>query len=130
MDTRPSKIKEAVDRILSVCTQPIPEIAIVFGTGLSMENLTDFTTIPYTDIPHFPKATVPGHAGKVLIGFFENKPVVILSGRFHYYEGYSMSEVVFPIRVLKGLGIKKIKNIGTGDFIRFNLYNFFPFANS
>jgi purine-nucleoside phosphorylase len=85
-----------------------PEIGIVLGTGLGglVNEIEIEVTIPYTDIPHFPVSTVEGHQGQMIFGKLGGKNVVAMQGRFHYYEGYSMQEVGFPIRVLKFLGIK------------------------
>ncbi len=85
-----------------------PEIGIVLGTGLGgLVNEIDIkATIAYSDIPHFPVSTVEGHQGQLIFGKLGGKNVVAMQGRFHYYEGYSMQEVGFPIRVLKFLGIK------------------------
>ena len=84
-----------------------PKVGIVLGSGLG--NLTSEITIEkeiaYTDIPHFPVSTVEGHSGKLIFGTLSGQRVVILSGRFHYYEGYTPAQVVFPIRVLKFLGV-------------------------
>ncbi len=84
-----------------------PKVGIVLGSGLG--NLTSEITIEkeiaYTDIPHFPVSTVEGHGGKLIFGTLSGQQVVILSGRFHYYEGYTPAQVVFPIRVLKFLGV-------------------------
>ena len=79
---------------------------MVFGTGLGDQQFfIAQVSIPYTEIPHFPVSTVPGHQGELLIGEYRETPVIVLSGRFHYYEGYSMKDVTFPVRVLKELGI-------------------------
>lgn len=87
-----------------------PEIGIILGTGLG--NLTNEIDvkykIPYADIPNFPVSTVEGHSGQLIFGILGNKKVVAMQGRFHYYEGYTMKEVTFPIRVLKMLGIKML----------------------
>ena len=84
-----------------------PEIGIVLGTGLG--NLSDEieveASIPYQNIPHFPISTVSGHSGNLIYGKLGGKYVLAMQGRFHYYEGHSMAEVVFPIRVMKQLGI-------------------------
>ncbi|MBP7272351.1 MAG: purine-nucleoside phosphorylase [Saprospiraceae bacterium] len=87
-----------------------PTLGIILGTGLGnlANKLTDVCAIAYTEIPHFPTSTVQGHAGKLLLGLLENKPVAILSGRFHYYEGYSLQQTTFPVRVLKNLGIETL----------------------
>lgn len=88
----------------------IPETAIILGTGLSSlrEKLVVEHRIPYSDIPHFPTSTVESHAGELLMGTIDGKPVLMLAGRFHYYEGYSMKEVTFPVRVLKELGVENL----------------------
>ena len=87
-----------------------PEIGIVLGTGLGalVNEIEIEQELVYSNIPHFPIATVEFHKGKLIYGTLEGKKVVAMQGRFHYYEGYSMSEVVFPIRVMKSLGIKKL----------------------
>jgi purine-nucleoside phosphorylase len=84
-----------------------PKIGIILGSGLGKvaEILTDTVTIHYKDIPHFHGTSVEGHEGKLLLGLYQNIPVVILQGRFHYYEGYPMDEVVFPTRTICALGI-------------------------
>ena len=84
-----------------------PRIGIVSGSGLGdISNLAQNPVkIPYEDIPNFPLSTAPGHKGEIIIGDVAGKTVTILNGRVHYYEGYSMKSVTFPIRVLKGLGV-------------------------
>ena len=84
-----------------------PEIGIVLGSGLGdMADAIDSPVIiDYHDIPHFPVSTVPGHKGRLVIGGLEGKTVLCMQGRFHYYEGYSMEEVVYPVRTMKMLGI-------------------------
>lgn len=85
-----------------------PEIAIILGSGLGPlgEQIENPTTIAYSDIPHFPISTVPGHAGQFIAGTLSGRPVLVMQGRFHYYEGYEMSEVTLPIRVFASLGIR------------------------
>lgn len=87
-----------------------PEIGIILGTGLGglVEQIKVEKEFMYANIPHFPIATVEFHKGKLILGELEGKTVVALQGRFHYYEGHSMGEVVFPVRVLKELGVKKL----------------------
>ena len=99
-------IKEAVSYIRNQF-QAIPETAIILGTGLGniVDHLETIGVIDYKDIPHFPVSTVEGHAGKLILGKLRNTPVLIMQGRFHFYEGYAMEEVTFPIRVMKFLGI-------------------------
>jgi len=85
-----------------------PQIGIVLGTGLGglTTEIEIVATLPYKDIPNFPVSTVKGHKGKLIFGKLSGKNVVAMQGRFHYYEGYTMQEVTFPIRVLKFLGVK------------------------
>lgn len=89
-------------------TEIVPEVAVILGTGLgSFVDMIDVDAIiPYSEIPHFPKATVASHAGKLSIGKLGDKTVAIMQGRFHYYEGYSLVDVTYPVRVLKELGVK------------------------
>lgn len=87
-----------------------PEYLLILGTGLGelAENMTINLELPYKDIPHFPVSTVESHTGKLLMGYLGGKPVMAMQGRFHYYEGYSMNQIVFPIRVAKMLGIQTL----------------------
>lgn len=87
-----------------------PEVGIILGSGLGflVEEIQNPVLLPYTNIPHFPVTTVEGHQGQLAIGKFENKSVVMMQGRFHYYEGYSMEDVVYPVRVMSQLGIKNL----------------------
>jgi len=91
-------------------TKLVPKIAIVLGSGLGgLVELVDIETeIPYADIPNFPISTVKGHAGKLVFGYLSGKPIVMMAGRFHYYEGYSTQEITFPIRIMKALGADTI----------------------
>jgi len=101
------KISEAVN-FLRKHIPDTPQAGIVLGTGLgglSIE-IENSIAIPYEQIPFFPKATVEGHAGALIAGTLSGCPVVAMKGRFHFYEGYTTSEVVFPIRVMKQLGIR------------------------
>lgn len=84
-----------------------PRTAVILGTGLGnlAEAITDKTEIPYSEIPHFPVSTVEGHSGKLLVGRLGGKEVLAMQGRFHYYEGYSMQEVTYPVRVMRELGV-------------------------
>ncbi len=103
------KIQEAVKFINSKDVQA-PEFGIILGTGLGalVKDIEEPQIINYEDIPHFPVSTVEFHSGKLIFGKLAGKKVVVMQGRFHYYEGYSMKEVTFPVRVLKMLGIKKL----------------------
>ncbi|SDC44185.1 purine-nucleoside phosphorylase [Melghirimyces thermohalophilus] len=87
-----------------------PKIGLVLGSGLGVlaEEIANPVTIPYGEIPHFPVSTVQGHAGQLVIGDLESQPVVAMQGRFHFYEGYSMKEVTFPVRVMKALGVETL----------------------
>lgn len=100
-------IKKAVDFIRTK-TSVQPEIGIILGTGLGTlaESITVENKISYKDIPLFPISTVESHAGNLLFGNVSGKKVVAMQGRFHYYEGYSMQQITFPVRVMKELGIK------------------------
>lgn len=100
------KIKEAADFIRTK-TDMIPKIGIILGTGLGSlgDGIEVVDKVDYGDIPHFPVSTVESHAGRLLFGNLKGKPVVAMQGRFHFYEGYELSQVTFPIRVLKELGI-------------------------
>jgi len=83
-----------------------PEVGIILGTGLGdfADALDGETVVPYRDIPHFPVSTVESHAGELHLGTLAGRPVAVLKGRVHYYEGYTMRQVAFPVRVLKALG--------------------------
>lgn len=85
-----------------------PKLAIVLGTGLDAlsSQFEKHFEVSYTEIPHFKQSTVEGHRGAYMEGLWDGKPVIILAGRFHYYEGYSMQEVTFPVRVLQQLGVE------------------------
>jgi purine-nucleoside phosphorylase len=87
-----------------------PEIGIILGSGLGSiaEKMTEITAIPYSEIPHFYPTSVEGHSGQLLLGKLSGVPVVMLQGRFHFYEGYSMEEVVFPTRTICALGIQTL----------------------
>lgn len=87
-----------------------PDVGIVLGSGLGnfLSEIEIESEIPYSDIPHFPVSTVDGHHGKLVFGSLSGKKVVIMAGRFHFYEGYSAAEVVYPIRVMKWLGIQTL----------------------
>ena len=116
-----------------------PETAIILGTGLGslVNEITDKYEIEYKDIPNFPLSTVEGHSGKLIFGKLGNKEIMAMQGRFHFYEGYSMKEVTFPVRVMRELGIKTlfVSNAAGGmnpDFLIGDLMiindhiNFFP----
>ncbi len=103
------QIQEALEYI-RLYTDFQPQYGIVLGTGLG--NLTDelliACEIDYKDIPHFPVSTVQSHKGKLVFGYLEGQPVVVMAGRFHYYEGYTMQQITFPIRLMKFLGVETV----------------------
>ncbi len=103
------KIKETVASILKK-TGAKPEVGIVLGSGLGglVKEIEIEHSLDYFDIPHFPLSTVKGHHGKLIFGKLGEKNVIALQGRFHLYEGYTMQEVTFPIRVMIALGIKEL----------------------
>ena len=102
-----SRIQETVQFIQHRYPQP-PDVGVVLGSGLGnfSSQLEVDMEIPYADIPHFPVSTVEGHSGKLVFGKMAGKRVLAMAGRFHFYEGYSADEIVFPIRVMKFLGIR------------------------
>ncbi|WP_353332017.1 purine-nucleoside phosphorylase [Bacteroides sedimenti] len=103
------KIKETAS-FLRERMHTSPETAIILGTGLGnlAGEITEKLEIEYKDIPNFPISTIEGHSGKLIFGKLGNKDIMAMQGRFHYYEGYSMKEVTFPVRVMKELGIKTL----------------------
>ncbi|OGW82618.1 MAG: purine-nucleoside phosphorylase [Omnitrophica bacterium GWA2_52_8] len=101
------RIREAAETVKER-TSLKPDIAIILGTGLG--NLTQKveveSTVDYSDIAHFPQVTVESHQGKLVLGHLSGKKVAVMVGRFHYYEGYAMQDITFPVRVLRELGAK------------------------
>ena len=103
------KIKESAE-FLQKQTTCNPEVGIILGTGLGglVNEIEIQHSISYEDIPNFPLSTVEGHSGRLILGKLGGKQVVAMQGRFHYYEGYTMEQVTFPVRVMKLLGIKNL----------------------
>lgn len=103
------QIQETVAYLRSKTTVE-PQVGIILGTGLGnfISQIEVTQSIPYQEIPHFPVSTVKGHQGMLIFGTINKMPVVALKGRFHFYEGYSMQQVTFPVRVLKFLGIRHL----------------------
>jgi purine-nucleoside phosphorylase len=103
------KIDETVDFIKTQIST-LPEIGVILGTGLGgvVNEIKINHSIPYQNIPNFPVSTVVGHQGRLIFGELGGKNILAMQGRFHYYEGYEMDEVTFPIRVMKLLGIKTL----------------------
>ena len=102
-------VQSSADYILSHC--PLrPTCGVVLGSGLGglVDSMEDKTVLPYADIPHFPRSTVAGHAGNLVIGRLTGQTVAALQGRFHYYEGFTMRQVTYPMYVLKLLGVQTL----------------------
>lgn len=100
------KCQESVHAIRARISQK-PEVGIILGTGLGKlaDRIENAEAIDYHDIPHFPVSTVESHAGRLIFGMLSGKLVVVMQGRFHYYEGYTLQQVTYPVRVMKQLGI-------------------------
>jgi purine-nucleoside phosphorylase len=100
------KVQESVAYIRSK-TPVTPKVGVILGSGLGplADSVTNATVVPYAEIPHFPKCTAPGHAGNLVFGELSGKPVVMMQGRFHTYEGYTQQEATYAVRVMKALGI-------------------------
>ena len=109
MSSLSERLKETIDFIKTEITTQV-EIGIILGSGLGnfIGEVTIEKEIPYTSIPHFPVSTVKGHGGKLILASLDNKKVLIMSGRFHFYEGYTTQQVTYPIRVMKQLGIHTV----------------------
>ena len=103
------QINEAVSS-LRTKTRMQPPVGIILGTGLGglAKEITPEIIVDYGDIPHFPLSTVESHKGKLIFGTLAGKNVIAMQGRFHYYEGYSMQQVTFPVRVMKFLGVSTL----------------------
>lgn len=104
-----NKINETI-KVLRDVTDKNYEVGIILGTGLGglVKDIEIEQTIDYGDIPHFPLSTVESHHGKLIFGKLSGKNVVVMQGRFHYYEGYSMKQITYPVRVMKFLGVKTL----------------------
>jgi purine-nucleoside phosphorylase len=103
-------IRRAADYVRSRAPSFKPEIGIILGSGLSkaVPPLAAMETIPYSQIPGFPRTTVSGHEGKLILGQYNRRSVAVMQGRFHYYEGHSMESIALPIRMLEYLGLKTL----------------------
>ena len=103
------QIQEASDYIKKLYPKK-PSVGIILGTGLGAlaEEITQAIDVSYEHIPHFAKSTVEFHAGKLIFGSLGGKDVIAMQGRFHYYEGYSMKQITFPVRVMKNLGVSTL----------------------
>ncbi len=109
MENINNKYKETAD-YLSKRINRTPKIGIILGSGLGLlaDQIEDPIIISYSEIPHFPQSTVMGHKGNLICGILGGKQVLAMQGRFHYYEGYTMQQVTYPIRVMKLLGIENL----------------------
>lgn len=103
------QIAEAVEHIRSCCAVE-PKVGIICGTGMGAlaERIEGSAEIPYSEIPHFPVSTVESHSGRLVLGTLGNRCVFVMQGRFHYYEGYSMKQVTFPVRVMRAMGCETL----------------------
>lgn len=109
MENMLQKITEACDFLKS--RMPFtPEVGLILGSGLGVlaDEIENPVCVAYSDIPHFPVSTVEGHAGQFVIGMLAGRKVMAMQGRFHYYEGYSMKDVTFPVRVMKAIGVSNV----------------------
>jgi purine-nucleoside phosphorylase len=112
-----NQIQEAIAFIRQVADfQPITGVILGTGLGDFTRKIDIVAEIDYRDIPHFPISTVESHKGKLIFGYVAQQPIVCMAGRFHYYEGYTMQQVTFPVRVLKFLGVSQlwITNVAGG----------------
>ena len=103
-------VRKAADFVRSKAPGFTPQVAVILGSGLAqaVPPLEAAVTIPYGDIPGFPRTTVAGHMGKLVLGRLHGKSVAVMQGRFHYYEGHSMAEIALPLRMLQSLGLKTV----------------------
>jgi len=103
--TTATRVTEAANLLRERGVQS-PRVGLILGSGLGdlADEVADAVTVPYDEIPHFPLSTVPGHAGTLVCGMLEGTPVAAMRGRVHFYEGYSLREITFPVRVLRNLG--------------------------
>jgi purine-nucleoside phosphorylase len=109
----PAAMSAGVDAAVAAIRQRTslkPVVAIVLGSGLGRlaDDVENTTRIPYADIPGWKRSTAPGHAGELVVGTFSGKTVAVMKGRLHYYEGYDMKDVTFPIRVFRAWGIERV----------------------
>lgn len=103
------RLQQAV-HFLQQKTDRSPRAGIILGSGLGglVHEIDIQAEVPYAEIPHFPVSTVAGHTGRLIFGMLQGVPVMAMQGRFHYYEGYSMQEVTFPVRVMKAMGVQTL----------------------
>jgi purine-nucleoside phosphorylase len=101
---------EAAAAMVRESTDVEPRVGLILGSGLSplADSVEDGIAFDYSDLPHFPVSTVEGHTGRFVVGHLEDRPVAVMQGRAHYYEGYSMAKITFPVRVMQTLGIEML----------------------
>ncbi len=101
---------DAAAALIRQTTDITPKIGLILGSGLSplAETVQDSVSFGYQELPHFPESTVTGHVGQFVLGYLEDQPVAVMQGRAHYYEGYSMAQITFPVRVMQVLGIETL----------------------
>ena len=104
------RLKDSAAFVLSAIGEPLPSIALILGSGLGSlaDELTEAVVLPYKDIPHFPTSTVKGHAGRLVAGYLEGRRLLVMQGRSHYYEGYTLRECAFPVQMMAVMGIKNL----------------------
>ena len=104
------QIKQTAEFLQKRIKGEMPKLGIIMGTGLGTlsDLIEDKQVIPYSEIPNFPVSTVEGHSGNLIVGNLAGKRVIGMQGRFHYYEGYDMKQVTFPVRVMKALGVETL----------------------
>lgn len=103
------RIQAAAERIRSAWERK-PEFMMILGSGLGplAEEVKNPTALSYADIPGFPRVSVPGHSGRLILGAWHERPVAVMQGRFHYYEGHDMADIVFPVRVMQALKVRRM----------------------
>jgi len=118
-----NKIQEAAKKIEAVLGSSC-QIGIILGSGLTdfVDELENKTSLSYTEIPNFPTTSVSGHGDRLTTGYLGEKKILVMEGRFHYYEGYEMSQVIFPIRVMQRLGVKTLIITNSAGGINPSLY--------
>lgn len=104
-----SQLKDKIDAAAAAVrdkTDLVPEVAVILGTGLGglANDVADAVSVPYAEIPGFPEGTLEAHAGRFVLGKLEGKPVVVMDGRYHFYEGFTLEQVTLPVRVMRALG--------------------------
>lgn len=110
MEMFPTQFYEEAASYIASQIKEVPQIAVILGSGLGSlaDEIENPLVIPYTTIPHFVKSTATGHKGNLIFGTISGKKVIAMQGRFHYYEGYEMQQVTFPVRVMKLLGVQNL----------------------